>query len=207
MRFGRRKDKEYRPPPISGVNTSSSGGLSNILCEVVTVVDLDTIIGANLVKRPSIRDRAKQWASDVKTSATAVGVPLRRTRTRDGPSSSVSSITQYSHISCSPLMHPMTHQRVEVVSTPLDAIKNPFAPHGHDLPQTPPAEPEAGHEPSEPPIEIKEEPSSPRPPPHTEGGDIPSDAEPESPKSRSRSPRTARHGSLSRKPAPTLPVE
>ena len=31
----------------------------------------------------------------------------------------------------------LSSQKVEVVSTPMDAIKNPFAPRSHDLPPTP----------------------------------------------------------------------
>jgi len=65
--------------------------------------------GANVGRRPSITKRAKKWASEIKQSTQSIKI----SRGKDSGS------------------------KVEVVSTPMDAIKNPFAPRSHDLPPTP----------------------------------------------------------------------
>jgi hypothetical protein len=87
--------------------------------------------GANVGRRPSIAKRAKKWASDMKQSTQSIKLP------RGKDSGSVSRFDRRDQWCALDNPFELSSQKVEVVSTPMDAINNPFSPRSHDLPRTP----------------------------------------------------------------------
>jgi len=82
---------------------------------------------SSLEKRPSLAVRAKKWASEMKQAAATV----------------------------KPARKPTDDSKVEVVRTPLEEMKNPFAPQNGELPQT-----SAGFVPDAPPSALDVEPAA-----------------------------------------------
>lgn len=85
------------------------------------------------MKRPSITNRAKKWASDVKQSTQSIRLARNR------GSQSVSRVLCFFLFDGAQTdAYPASSfQKVEVVGSPSEAISNPFAPRAGELPRTP----------------------------------------------------------------------
>ena len=102
---------------------------------------------SSLEKRPSLAVRAKKWASEMKQAATTVRPAKKPTDD--------SKVCFGNKLRVWETCLKIRNVQVEVVPTPLEAMKNPFAPQNGELPQT-----SAGFVPDAPPSALDVEPAA-----------------------------------------------
>ena len=100
-----------------------------------------------LEKRPSLAVRARKWASEVRRAATAVRPP--------GSPTNDSKVSFRNELLIPQTFLKIRNVQIEVIPTPLEAMKDPFVPRNGESPQT-----QAESVPDAPPSTLDVEPAT-----------------------------------------------